>query len=202
MLWSGMAALERAEAAVIWLRTFGRAGPLCIGDSLTSAKYPTFLSLLIGRRADRCAKGGAASSEILQLYRALPRSTVHERPRVIWVGRNNYEDADRVLGDVAELARGTDRYVVLSVINGDLPGEEAGGERHAMVQALNARLSAEHEGRYVDVRTPLVRAGSSDDRHRDIPSRRLRVDPVHLNKTGYLLVAKTVAAALRRQTWA
>lgn len=119
---------------------------------------------------------------------------------ILWLGRNNYGDTNIVLSDLKactdKIQRLGCKFIVMTVMNGDNPGEERGGGEYSKIIKLNNLIKAEYPSQYVDIRRSVVDSYNSNDDtdrkyyERDITPPSLRGDAVHLNKTGYRLVAK------------
>lgn len=133
---------------------------------------------------------------------------------LIWAGRNNYADMPQVEADIAamvaahNLAGGGDRYLVLSIINGNFATEYQGQSGWTQIVSLNLVLATTYGERFVDVRTPLVNAGAPDgitpnptDFARDIPPSGVRSDNIHLLNNGYGIVAEQCYAKLAEFGW-
>ena len=134
------------------------------GDSLTAGSggtpYPTVFQSISGIKTSNGGVGGETSSQIK--VRMLAATNTHTQPTIIWAGRNNYSATSTVLADVASMvsalaaAGNTDKYLVLSVLNGSYGGYEApGGVGYQQITNLNAQLSAAYGSRYAEVREYL-----------------------------------------------
>ena len=174
------------------------------GDSLTAGTggtpYPTYFQAISGTKTSNGGIGGETSTQIK--VRMLAETNTHTQPTIIWAGRNNYAATSTVLADVAAMvsalasAGNTDKYLVLSVLNGSYGGYEApGGLGYQQITNLNAQLSATYGSRYAEVREYLVSlynpADPTDvaDHAADRPPTSLRSDAIHLNSAGYSAVA-------------
>lgn len=135
---------------------------------------------------------------------------LNQRICCIWVGRNNASDAQDVIDNVADIVSSLKnkavRYLVLSVLNG--AGEVSGTSAHAnIVQNINAFLSSTYPDNYIDIRQVLIDAYDStqsqdtQDRANDTIPSSLRSDSVHLNQSGYDVVAASVNDFLRNKGW-
>jgi lysophospholipase L1-like esterase len=131
---------------------------------------------------------------------------------VIWAGRNNAGDPATVLADIAAmvgfLKPVNKRFVVISVLNGNYPGESIGGDGYdKIVNQINAKLRERYPNNYLDVREMLIRnynsaqSGDVTDANNDVPPRSLRSDEVHLNEAGKALVAQTVKNFFTQNNW-
>jgi hypothetical protein len=125
----------------------------------------------------------------------------------IWAGNNGVassSDAASALSDIAAMIRhlGHTRYLVLSVLTSS--AFDAG--RIAVLQNMNADLANIYGHRFVDVYGALRASGNgSADDTADIAAgytpRSLRADAIHLNATGYGIVAQKVSEKMLREGW-
>jgi lysophospholipase L1-like esterase len=194
------------------------AGPTGIeiagwGDSLTSDNgahidYLSDLSELLNRPTRNGGVSGEISSQILA--RILADDVPHNRVSIFWMGRNNYRDAVTVEADIAAAIahlHGDRRFLVLSIINGDYEGEQAGSAGYAEIEKLNSDLAAQYPENFVDVRSALVASYNSSDARdvashaADEPPASLRVDALHLNAAGNWVVARTIAPVITAKGW-
>jgi lysophospholipase L1-like esterase len=192
------------------------------GDSLTDGQpftraeaYPTRLAALFPDRVVfNEGVGGETSSQILARMRA---DTSHRHDvTVLWMGRNNYADPKRVLSDVAGAVEslGTDRFIVLSILNGDFGGYEAkGAPGYQTIMDINRQLVFRYPNHFLDIRAFLVSLyGPSDpidvrNHQDDIPPSSLRahwnggIDAVHLSPEGNSRVAERIAQFVTQMGW-
>lgn len=130
----------------------------------------------------------------------LAASQAYRRPAIIWAGRNNFTSPVTVKADIAAMvaALGHQRYLVLSVLNGDFANEYSGQADYATLTTLNADLAAIYGTHFIDVRAYLVSLYDPNntqdviDHGHDIPPSSLRFDSIHLNNAGYQAVADKV----------
>jgi hypothetical protein len=121
---------------------------------------------------------------------------------IIWAGRNNYRDAERVKADIAEMVASlppTSRYLVLGIINGNYQQEFKGGRDYVVIQQLNAELAAIYGSRFLPIRERILSHApfiNREDLQRDYIPSSLRTDDIHLNRMGYSLVATEVAKSI------
>lgn len=190
------------------------------GDSLTfgtgartkRARYPAVLAAAFSppRHVRNAGVGGETSTQIAA--RMLADVGSHGMVAVIWAGRNNYGDGARVLADIRAMTdRVRDgRFLVLSILNADVPEEYRGEAGYRSILTLNDALREHYGRRYLDVRTALVDRGLANakivrgtgdelDVARDVPPRALRDDHIHLNDTGQAVIAAMVRDALVMQ---
>ncbi len=114
-----------------------------------------------------------------------------------------------MLSDIAKIVNhiGHDRYLILSVLNGDYETEAKGLVDYQRIVSLNTALQQLYGDRFLDIRDILLKAGdtgSADDRadlERDIVPRSLRSDTIHLNDDGDALVGQSVANAIAAKGW-
>lgn len=175
------------------------------GDSLTDGytvtpNYPTYLSSMTGYSVYNGGVTAEVSSQIRS--RMVADADKHDWPTIIWVGRNNYSNPTQVKADIAAMvsALGHDRYLVLSILNGDVPNEYQGEDDYNSIISLNNDLEALYGDNFLDIRSYLVSqydSGDSDDIQdysNDVVPGSLRFDYLHLNAAGYELVAGQIAS--------
>lgn len=190
---------------VIWLLPHFAVGETVVawGDSLTAGAggtaWTTQFATLSGISTLNRGVGGNTSTQIEARFMAEPSHFGDFT--VIWAGRNNYTDPTTVQSDIASMvsALTTTRYLILGVINGNYGGyESVGGEGYGAITQLNSDLAAIYGSHFIDIREILVSSynplSSQDvsDLARDIVPTSLRSDNVHLNTTGYGIVANAV----------
>jgi hypothetical protein len=130
---------------------------------------------------------------------------------IIWVGRNNYNDASTVIADVKSIVQWLKptgaHFAVLSVIKGEYSYEYAGAEGAQYIDDLNASLKAAYPDNFIDVEATLVNSYDPSlpqdvaDHNNNIPPTSLRYDTVHLNDAGYTIVAGQVKSFLASKNW-
>ncbi len=129
---------------------------------------------------------------------------------VYWVGRNNYDAPDQVLADLQAmvLRQTTDRWLVLA----EHQTATATGTEITAITTLNARLAAFAGRRFIDQRRYLISYGLADagitptgqdttDIAADVVPSSLRADGLHLNSSGYAVVAQLVLRRLLELDW-
>jgi len=192
------------------------------GDSLTDGQpftraeaYPARLAALFPDRIVlNQGVGGETSSQILARLRA---DTSHRHDvTVLWMGRNNYADPARVESDVAAAVKSlrTDRFIVLSILNGDFDGYEAkGAPGYETIMAINRLLAFKYPTHFLDIRGYLVSLYDPSDpedvrNHQDdIPPSSLRahwnggIDFLHLSPEANSKVAKRIAQFITQKGW-
>lgn len=184
----------------------------CWGDSLTQGAggtpYPAVLQKAVqaaGLKVYNGGIGGQTSVQIRERFLAAPDK--FNDIVVIWAGRNNYSDPDRVLHDVAQMvdAVKTDRFLVLSVLN--MNTEVKGSGAHAVILEINKALAQRYQEHFYDIRAELVgmyRQGDAadvKDHDNDVPPSSLRSDGIHLNAAGYQFVAQKIHDLLLARQW-
>jgi hypothetical protein len=132
------------------------------------------------------------------------------------MGRNNYADPTRVLSDVAAATKslGTDRFIVLPILNGDFGGYEAkGAPGYQTIMDVNWQLLFTYPTHFLDIRAFLVSLYDPSDRvdvsnHQDdIPPSSLRahwnggIDAVHLSPEANSRVAERIAQFITQSGW-
>lgn len=166
--------------------------------------------------------GGESAAQIRT--RMIADTTYRDHAHLIWAGRNGYRNnVSGVLADIdamvqAALAR-SGKFLVLSVTNGQpnngvtsgLQGaaspspawEDKDSAPWADIVAINGGLLTAYGANYVDVRGPLVAAGTAPEIARDVPALSLlnTNDPIHINAAGAAIVAAQVNAKLDALGW-
>jgi lysophospholipase L1-like esterase len=178
----------------------------CWGDSLTQGAggtpYPTAIQPLTGYIIYNGGVGGETSTQIRA--RMIAATSRYPDTAIIWAGRNNSGASATVQADISAMvaALGHNRYLVLSILNGDYPGEESGGGGYNNIIALNNALATTYGDRYIDIRAHLVSLYNPSipqdvtDHSEDIPPSSLRTDAIHLNTAGYAAVANKIVAEI------
>jgi lysophospholipase L1-like esterase len=164
------------------------------GDSLTFGAYPKFLAQKLGTFVFNGGVLGETSTAIKN--RMLAATDKYNTPTVIWAGRNNIVPAT-IKSDIAEMvAVLTGPYIILGVTNSAT--EILGSPTLNTIKQLNTDLSALYGDHFIDIRSYIVSqydpALPQDviDFSNDIMPLSLRMDDVHLNDSGYNLVATQV----------
>lgn len=138
---------------------------------------------------------------------------------LLWMGKNNIQDVDRVLADTrAAYDVEPDATVVLGhwKTNGDRPGTAT----HDAVDRVNRGYAQAYGDRWIDVHRHLldprwwdlpelrgIGIGTTDEDRRRVgygvvPRTIMADDGVHLNRFGYLIVAHALAEHLRSISYA
>lgn len=170
-----------------------KAGVAAWGDSFTESAYPIDLGQMTLRQVYNGGVSGETSSQILT--RILADTEHRSDIQIFWMGRNNFEDADRVKEDIAEaVAHARGHFIVLPILNGAYSDEGSGSVKLATILQLNADLKATYPQNFVDIRSLLVGDG-------DVTPANLRSDELHLNADGYYLVALTIEQFIEARGW-
>jgi len=185
-----------------------------VGGVTSSNTYPAQLGTYSGFRVANGGVGGETAPQIL--VRQTAASNTWFQPTIIWAGRNEYWYPTNVLNGVSNMVANlraggnTNRFLVLSVLNGNYSGDERGGAGYQTITNINAQFAAAYGSNYLDVRAYLVsrynptNAQDVLDYANDIPPSTLRSDGIHLNSSGYPAVAAyilTNGMATLRGAW-
>ncbi|WP_460638170.1 SGNH/GDSL hydrolase family protein [Larkinella harenae] len=182
------------------------------GDSLTQGvggtPYLTALEQLTGYKTINAGIAGQTSTQIAQ--RMLADKEKHSYNTIIWVGRNNYLEPDKIKSDIAEMvaALGHKRYLILGIINGSIPvlNEQVFGQGHRAITQLNVDLGNIYGDHYINIHAYLLsqyNPGSIKDiadHTNDVVPASLRSDELHLNTAGYMKVAQRINQSLKTLT--
>lgn len=188
------------------------------GDSLTWGYAPQLLTLMAGRQV---FNGGIIGETSMQIAARELADTAHrDWVSVFWYGHNNLKDPSTldpqrdtaqvkadIARSVAALAPGNTHYLVLSVVNQDIPGERRGEPAYDAILQLNADLAAAYPNNYLDIRTWLVNQADptkpedAASLSADLPARSLRWDEVHLTVDGSLALARRIKQEIETRGW-
>jgi hypothetical protein len=154
---------------------------------------------------------GIAESSPDIAQRMIADTARHNWVTVIWCGQNNADFPDQVKLDIARmigaLSPGNDRFVIVSVMNEDLPRGIKGGAWYPLVLQLNADLQALYPGHFLDVRNPLVAMYNPNDpvevqNHLDdVCPAHLRYDEIHFRQEGSAIVAGMIRDFILQHGW-
>lgn len=121
---------------------------------------------------------------------------------IIWAGRNNYDEPERVLSDVRAMVDFlkplNKRFVVMPPINSAYRGEQEGGSHYQHFVRIRDGLREAYPNNFLDIWQLLVEDYDPDnpqdvaDYRNGIPPSSLRSDPLHLNNEGARRVAQHV----------
>ncbi len=172
------------------------------GDSLTFGydgyPYPMQLEVLTGITTLNRGANGQTSSQIAARFAAEPE--LFGERIVIWAGRNNVFDHTAVQDDIASMVSKitTSEYLVLGLINRH--DEPLGSAGYNAMLATNLDLADTYGDHYIDMQhilvhtfDPLTPVDQQDLNNDVIPDWLEHPDLLHLNSTGYGVVAQTVA---------
>lgn len=182
----------------------------CWGDSLTAASGGFPDQLHTNLAASTVYNGGVGGETSTQIKaRFLTDSAKWGDLTVIWAGRNNYHDPATVKADIAAMVSRltTDKYIILSVLNGNFGNEYVGQADYNTIIKLNQDLATLYPGHYVDVRAALIAAYNPailqdvTDHGNDVPPSSLRSDNLHLNGAGYGQVMWSVYNFIISKGW-
>lgn len=211
-----------AEGGTVY-PTFPSSNISCYGDSLTAGAggtaYPTQLDgLLPGRTIYNGGVGGEGSLAIKNRFVA---DVVRDKWTVVlWLGRNDGRDTASIAATkaniaacVAHLKCYTNRFLIMSILNGDYgAGEAVGGSSYIAMRDVYNYCVTNWPNNVFDIQTYLVDLGlaaagitpTSTDianvANRVVPAS-LRADAIHLNTAGYSLVAARVANFFTTKGW-
>jgi lysophospholipase L1-like esterase len=132
-----------------------------------------------------------------------------ESIHLIWMGQNDSDktDHDKIISNIRRVVETLrhDKYVVLPVLTGEL--DTLGTTRYTDIMNLNDAIALEFGSHYCDIRSELVNnyndADAQDvtDHDNDIVPSSLRSDGIHLNETGYAIVANHVKKLIDNNGW-
>lgn len=178
------------------------------GDSLTPPVAANLQLLVPGRTVFNGGVTGETSTQIAA--RKLADGSAHAAwISVFWYGQNNARDPQQIKADlaasVASLAAGNDHFLVLGVINQDIPSQVAGGAVYPLITQLNAELAQLYPRNFFDMRSYLVSQGvamqDTADLQKDVVPAALRFDEIHLDNDGSVLVARKLKELLDARGW-
>jgi hypothetical protein len=178
------------------------------GDSLTPAVALNLQLLMPGRAVFDGGYLGQTSAYILA--QQLADGSMTSWVNVYWEGHNNITDPDGIKADIAKgiahLAPGNRRFIVLSVINNAWTATK-GSDAYWRDMKLNADLSAQYPGNYLDVRSLLVSHFDPNnpqdvaDAANDVVPSSLRYDDIHMRNDGSVIVAQAVKQFIDAKGW-
>jgi lysophospholipase L1-like esterase len=166
----------------------------------------------------RTSSGTATPCPAGTKFHATLGDTARNNIATIWVGRNNFLDSNDpydVVKDtdlmVRHLTSRSQRYLVIGLTNST--AEPTGSTNHKTIVKINALLEKRHGDKFVDIREHLVQHGmdeagllptaaSEASRTADTIPAALMTDAVHMNNTGYAVVAKKIARVMAGLGWA
>ena len=150
---------------------------------------------------------GYSSTQIKDRCLAFP--AFFGRASIFWAGRNNYASPETVKSDIAAMVatRTTDRYLVLSVLNGHRVDELAGEPNYQIIMGLNADLEASYGAHYYDIRAALVASYDPlsptdvQDFADDVPPTSLIDDGLHPNDAGEVVLKDLIRTRIEAMAW-
>jgi lysophospholipase L1-like esterase len=167
----------------------------------TADAYPAQLASLLAASVYNGGVNGETSTQIKNRMVAATDKSGHVA--IIWAGINNYTSGSTVISDIAVMVASLaepKRYVVMSLLTGT--NQLSGSTDYTQVMTINNALAAAYPDNFLDIRGYLVSQYDSGvpqdvtDHGHDIVPSTLRFDFIHLNPTGYLLVAQSVQERL------
>lgn len=191
----------------------GRGDSLTAGTGATSAdtKWMTLLARAYWNTRDTTWNSGVGGETSTQIKDRFVGSTggFRDATTIIWAGRNNYWQLSTVTADIAAMVAylTTDRFLVLSVLNGDYASEYKNGSGWTQIMTLNAALQATYGSHFLDIRTPMVAAYNPSipqdviDFGNDIPPSSLRYDQIHHNDAGHAFDFSIIGPAILSRGW-
>ena len=186
------------------------------GDSLTAGAnvafghdFPHLVGAALGRAVFNGSFGGDTSTQIKRhmLARA---AGLDDGVTIIWAGRNDFQDPDTVKANIAEMVASLppgSHFFVLEILNGAYSGEGLGGAQYNVLTKLNSDLSVIYGDHFLPVRKHLISFFDPDNpedtqnKTQDVVPASLRSDKIHLNNTGYALVAAYIEEAIAKRGW-
>ena len=182
----------------------------CWGDSLSTQYMPQILRYKFQQDGSDAwvYEGGVGGQTSIQIKaRMLAHPERWNDTTTIWAGRNNFTDPTTVKADIAAMvaALGHSRFVVLGIINMNRSDEWITGNNYPIITQLNADLAATYPDNFIDIRSYLISQYNPGDptdvtdHGNDVVPTSLHlvyqdasVDALHLNFTGYGLVAQKI----------
>ena len=173
------------------------------GSTIYGKGYLNQLSKISGYSFFNGGVAGETSTEIKNRF--LLDTGKHSYPSIIWVGHNNYSSPTTVKSDIAAMvsALGHQRFIILSILNGEYVPQYAGNADYVTITTLNNDLATLYGSRYIDIRAYLVSQYNPSipqdvvDFGHDIVPSSLRSDNLHLNDLGYKKVAEKIKLSIQ-----
>jgi lysophospholipase L1-like esterase len=192
-----------AQSTEVPADVFASLNIACWGDSLTAGSggtpYPAQLAALLG--AANVYNGGVSGdTSATTAQRMTAASSMAGYFTIIWVGRNNVYSGT-VLNDIATMVASLStprHFVVMSILNSS--AEPKGNPVYNAILSLNQQIAATYPNNYLDIRSFLVSqynpssAQDLTDYNNDVVPTSIRADSLHLNTTGYGIIAKRLQA--------
>lgn len=139
------------------------------------------------------------------IYFNIDNGNLYKGIVIIWVGRNDFNDEENVIKNIELIVsslQGNKRFIILSIINGEEEGR--GSLQYKKIQKINKKLKETYKENYVDIRSELVNHFNFFSFHdvvnriQDIPPASLRIDGIHLNRSGNEIVSRVIARRIFR----
>ncbi len=131
------------------------------------------------------------------------------RINVIWIGRNNLNEVDRVMSDyanmIAEMQAKRKKFLVLAPPNA--AGEVVGNANYGYCIQIRDLLREKYPNNFIDIRRRIVESYNPGipqdvvDRNNDIPPSSLRIDTIHYTTAGNTIVAQQVLNEINNRGW-
>ena len=132
------------------------------GDSLTEQNYGKYIS---GTNVSVHGFGGKTSTYIRDKFLS---DADKKASQVIWVGRNDYYEADVIIDDIRDMVSALEHndFIIMCPPNGhygtfgangsDGTGEMKGGSAYTNFQELEKRLSEEYPSNFLNIRKAVI----------------------------------------------
>lgn len=150
----------------------------------------------------------------------IPSVVYPNRTHVIWIGRNDYgglvgtpafEAANTIIKDciksiISTIATLEKRAIILGVLPSNTATEYVGTDSFNYKRTLARELARDYPNGFIDI-DPILRSngdgsgGDNADIANGVTPGSLRSDGIHLNNTGYGIVAAEVKARIDRNGW-
>lgn len=174
------------------------------GDSI-SLRWPVELSQDASRPTFGNGVSGDTSAQILERMNVSPH--LWKNTTIIWAGRNDYAAGtpnSTILANIASMVAnlGHQRYIVLGILNANVPNEWNTGADYPRLISLNNSLASIYGAHYFDMREYMVQnynpANPQDviDYGHDVTPTTLRIDLLHPNDHGAALIADKLTTLL------
>ncbi|HZL44422.1 MAG TPA: hypothetical protein VFD66_14220 [Verrucomicrobiae bacterium] len=171
-------------------------GPIGVGESLGQRVTALIPSLSLTNHEFPGMTSTVVASSMLA-------SGEQTNATVLWVGNNNFNDTNTVVGDISAMVSSLSNktaFLVLGLINS--ANEPVGSPELDQILFLNNTLSNAYGSHYVDTRLPLLAAASTNAQDQTdvafgvIPTS-LRLGATNLSDSAYAILSTNIANALR-----
>jgi len=169
--------------------------------------YPSILAALTARTVYNGGIPSQTSVQIADRGSDPTNSTYDGWTTIFWLGYNDFGlpggwQPNTVITNIERIlaARAPSNYIVLSVVNAS--GDAFGTDHYRLITNINAGLAQKYGSNYFDIRAFLVSQYDSDnpqdvsDHDNDIPPSSLRVDGLHWNPAGQMVIASKLASLI------